>query len=54
MSSLNTLQELTRDAARYRWLRERSVCVYMPYETWIALTEESLDESIDEALESDE
>ena len=54
MSSLNTLQELTRDAARYRWARENAE------ELLAWLTGEhydrrgKIDEYIDKELERDE
>ena len=50
---MNTLKEILVDAARYRWLRERDVTVHMENETWIALTQDSLDDAIDEATSLD-
>ena len=50
---MNTLKEILVDAARYRWLRERALSVYMPNEAWIGISGEFLDENIDEALTLD-
>ena len=50
---MNTLKEILVDAARYRWLRDRAVTVHMENETWVALTQDSLDDAIDEATSLD-